>query len=54
MRPTDNRGKSHLTNRITYIIGYCAGIRSACTYLNSRNLKELYDNIEFVKVNNIK
>jgi len=25
MRPTDNRGKSHLTNRITYIIGYCAG-----------------------------
>jgi len=25
MRPTDNRGKSHLTNRICYIIGYCAG-----------------------------
>jgi hypothetical protein len=25
MRPTDNRGKSHLTNRISYIIGYCAG-----------------------------
>ena len=25
MKPTDNRKKTHLTNRICYIIGYCAG-----------------------------
>lgn len=36
------------------LLDICGGVRSACTYLNSRNLQELYDNIEFVKVNNIK
>jgi hypothetical protein len=25
MKPTDNRKKNHITNRLCYIIGYCAG-----------------------------
>jgi GMP reductase len=50
-----------LTIRIPYkgpvektVLDICGGLRSACTYLNSSNIKELYGNVEFIKVNNIK
>ena len=36
------------------LLDICGGLRSACTYLNSKNISELYDNVEFVRVNNIK
>lgn len=31
---------------------YLGGIRSACTYTNSANIKDLYNNVKFIYVNN--
>lgn len=55
------RTSEGLTIRMKYkgpiedtLLDICGGIRSACTYLNSTNIRDLHDNIQFVKVNNIK
>ena len=55
------RTSEGLTIKIPYkgevektLLDICGGIRSACTYLNSSNIRELHDNVEFVRVNNIK
>lgn len=55
------RTSEGLTIRMKYkgpiedtLLDICGGIRSACTYLNSTNIRDLYDNIKFIKVNNIK
>ena len=31
---------------------YLGGLRSTCTYVNCRNIEDLYDSVEFVKVHN--
>jgi len=40
--------KGKLQNIVSDILG---GLRSACTYTNSSNLMEIYDNVTFIKVN---
>ncbi len=34
------------------ILDYLGGLRSTCTYTNSRTLSELFDNVSFIRVNN--
>jgi GMP reductase len=40
--------KGPVIDTVNHILG---GLRSACTYTNSKNLSEFYHNVEFVKVN---
>lgn len=41
--------KGDLNNTVN---NYLGGIRSACTYTNSKNIKDLYNNVKFIRVNN--
>ena len=34
------------------VLDYLGGLRSTCTYTNSRTLSELFDNVSFIRVNN--